>query len=177
MKTRLVFSALLMLAASSGAVAQESGSVARSMFTTEIDNREPANTVDTIPGGTEKVYFYTDLRNFTDQTVTHRWTYKGEVMAEVPFNVRGPRWRVWSSKALQPIWTGDWNVTVVDGNGNELVSKNLTFGGETAAAAPADAEAPAAEEPAAAPAVEEPAAAPAAGEADAAEPAGDAAAQ
>jgi len=154
MKTRFVISALLMLGVSFGAVAQDDGSVARSMFTTAVENREPVDSVDTVPADTSTVYYYTDLRNMTDKTVTHRWTYKGQVMAEVPFNVGGPRWRVWSSKNLQPIWTGQWTVTVVDGAGNELVTDTLTVGGgveapaaEEKAAEPAPAEGESAEQP------------------------------
>lgn len=162
MKTRFVISALMMLGASFGAFAQDAGSMARSMFTTAIDAREPANTVDSVPADVGTVYFFTELRNFTDQTVTHRWTYHGQVMAEVPFNVRGARWRVWSSKNLQPIWTGDWTVTVVDAQGNELAKKTLTVADAAPAAetaeVPAD-EAAAAEMPAEAPAAEVPAAA------------------
>ena len=45
---------------------------------------------------------------------THRWTYNGEVKASVEFNVRGPRWRVYSSKNMTPEWTADWTVDVLE---------------------------------------------------------------
>ena len=128
MKTRFIMSALLMLGMSFGALAQEGGEVARSMFTTAVEDREPVDSVDKVPADTSTVYYYTDLRNLTDETVTHRWSYRGEVMAEVPFNVGGPRWRVWPSKNRRPSWTGQWTVTVVDGAGNELVTSSLIVG-------------------------------------------------
>lgn len=135
MKQSVAVAAVLACALASGAVAQD-GSVARSMFTTAVEEREPVDSIDKAPAGTSTVYYYTDLRDFADQTITHRWSYRGEVMAEVPFNVGGPRWRVWSSKNLQPTWTGQWTVTVLDGEGNELTTNALIVG-EDAEAAPA----------------------------------------
>ena len=71
------------------------------------------------------------------QQVTHRWEHDGKVMAEVPFQVGGPRWRVYSSKQLENDWTGEWKVSVVDGNGSTLGVNTFTY--EKAPAAPAPA--------------------------------------
>nr|WP_245394604.1 DUF2914 domain-containing protein [Isorropodon fossajaponicum symbiont] len=30
--------------------------------------------------------------------MTHRWSYKDKVKAEIGFNIKGKRWRVWSIK-------------------------------------------------------------------------------
>ncbi|MFA7620175.1 MAG: DUF2914 domain-containing protein, partial [Thiohalomonadaceae bacterium] len=77
------------------------------------------------PAGTGRIYFFTELRDMEGQTVSHRWEQDGEVMAEVPFNVGGPRWRVWSSKNIDSGATGEWSVAVVDGAGNELARKGI----------------------------------------------------
>jgi len=48
-------------------------------------------------------------------------------MAEVPFDVRGRRWRVWSSKKLQPDWIGNWTVSVVKQDGEVLAAESFTY--------------------------------------------------
>ncbi len=73
------------------------GSVARAQFTENVVDREPTNHIRTMANDDSQVYFYTDLRDMAGQRVTHRWEYNGTVFAEIPFDVGGPRWRVWST--------------------------------------------------------------------------------
>jgi len=120
------------------------GTVARSAFTSSIEDREPVDTLQQMNAMDQKVYFFTELRDMEGQTATHRWELNGDVMAEVAFEVKGSRWRVWSSKNLQPEWTGEWKVSVLN-SANEVISEtnlNVTSetGGETAPATPAPAE-------------------------------------
>ena len=97
------------------------GKVARAIFTSEIIDREPADDLTEINNTTDRIYFFTDLRNLTGQIITHQWEYNDKVMAEVKFKVGGgPRWRVYSSKNLLPEWTGIWTVVVSDENGQIL---------------------------------------------------------
>lgn len=98
------------------------GTVARSAFTSAIDNREPVDTLQQTNAMEQKIYFFTELRDMEGQTATHRWELNGEVMAEVAFEVKGPRWRVWSSKNLQPQWVGEWKVSVLN-SANEVISE------------------------------------------------------
>lgn len=118
------------------------GSVVRSAFTTGIDNREPTEDLQNLTNENGKVMFFTELRDMSGQTALHRWEYDGKVVAEVEFNVRGPRWRVWSSKNLQPQWTGEWKVSVINGAGETISEKNLNI--NMAEAKPATASEPAA---------------------------------
>ena len=99
------------------------GTVARSVFTTTIDNREPVDKLKEV-ANQDKVFYFTELRDMTGQTAKHRWEYNGKVVAEVKFNVRGPRWRVWSKKTFQPGWSGNWKVSVVNGAG-EVISEDV----------------------------------------------------
>lgn len=103
--------------------------VARAQFASAIIDREPADDMQSLGSEVARVYFFTELRDMDGQTVTHRWTYNGEVQASVEFNVRGPRWRVYSSKNLVPEWTGDWTVDVLDGSGNVVATRTLTHTG------------------------------------------------
>lgn len=128
------------------------GSVVRSVFTTEVEQREPVDNITELTNESKTIYYYTELRDMAGQTAKHRWEYNGEVMAEVEFNVGGPRWRVWSSKNFVPQWTGDWKVSVLNG-ANEIISEDTfhytmdagvepeeTGASETATEAPAAAE-------------------------------------
>ena len=100
------------------------GSVARSIFTTLIDNREPVDKVKQVPQQTNDVFYFTELRDMEGQMAKHRWEFKGKVIAEVNFKVRGPRWRVWSKKSFIPGWSGDWKVSVVNG-ADEIISEEV----------------------------------------------------
>jgi hypothetical protein len=103
------------------------GSIARAVFTTGINDREPVDQVTSLPTDKDKIYFFTEVRGMPGQTVKHRWEYNGKTMAEVEFHIGGPRWRVWSNKTLLPQWTGEWKVSVVDESGNVLSESTFTY--------------------------------------------------
>jgi hypothetical protein len=144
-----------------------SGSVARASFTTLVVDREPQDEITSLPGGESEIVFFTEFSDMTGRTLTHVWEHGGSEMARVPFSVQGPRWRVYSTKQLQPGWEGEWTVSVVDEDGTVLRSESFEYGAAAesgppataaAAAEPAAAEAsPAAPEP---PVLEESATAP-----------------
>ncbi|MGH0033961.1 MAG: DUF2914 domain-containing protein [Myxococcota bacterium] len=125
-------------------------SVTRALFTAEVVDREPGDALSHVPADIGAVFFFTELTDLAGHTVVHRWEWNGQLMAEVSFEVRGPRWRVWSTKRLLPEWLGDWQVTVVDGGGAVLATRSLTVA-EAAAAGdvptPEEMSAPAAEHP------------------------------
>ena len=54
-------------------------------------------------------------------------SFRGENRAEVRFEVGGPRWRVWSSKELEPEWIGDWTVEVVREDGEVIAAETFTY--------------------------------------------------
>lgn len=109
-------------------MAASTGKVNRAQFTTQVSDREPMDQVSQVADTVTPLYFFTELTNMKGQRVTHRWEYNGQVMAEVGFNVRGPRWRVWSTKTMMPYWHGVWTVKVVNEAGDELASQTLTYG-------------------------------------------------
>jgi hypothetical protein len=98
------------------------GTAVRAVFTSDIEDREPVDQLSRVTAGNDKIYFFTELKDLEGQTVKHRWLYKGELAAEVAFNVKGSRWRVWSTKTLQPDQLGTWTVEVVNGNGDVIAS-------------------------------------------------------
>ncbi|HET8761387.1 MAG TPA: DUF2914 domain-containing protein [Nitrospiria bacterium] len=107
--------------------APASDKVFRAVFTTAVTNREPADQVTSLKSDVQQVFFFTELSGLDGQTITHKWEHAGEVKAEVKFDVKAPRWRVWSSKKFDPSWTGEWTVSVVDGAGAVLAQGKLMY--------------------------------------------------
>ncbi len=101
-------------------VRKQPGQVTQAVFTTGIKDHEPTNNINTLTNSHRHIYFFTDLRHMAGQTIIHRWEYNGKVMADVKFNVSGPRWRVYSRKTLDPAWLGEWQVSVIDASGVTL---------------------------------------------------------
>jgi len=128
-------------------IGAQPGTVARAQFTNAIQDREPVDKVSKLLNDKNRVYFFSEIKDAADQKITHRWEHDGKVMSETSFDVGGDRWRVYSSKNLDPSWTGEWKVSVVDEAGSTLGAGTFTY-----EAAPAAASQPAAAQPAAAPA-------------------------
>ena len=102
--------------------------VARAMFTIGVDNREPIIMVDSIDSSSyTSISFFTELMDLSGHNVTHQWTFNDQVMFEKTFDVKGPRWRVWTSKTLIPSWTGSWTVNVLDDDRTVLASKSFEY--------------------------------------------------
>jgi hypothetical protein len=105
----------------------DTGHVERAVFSSGVHDREPGDTLTELIGNNEQVYFFTELRNLSGQVVVHSWEYQGETVAEVRFEVSGPRWRVWSSKTLTPEMHGTWTVLVLDVSGEILAERTLDY--------------------------------------------------
>ncbi|MBW6510954.1 MAG: DUF2914 domain-containing protein [Desulfuromonadaceae bacterium] len=104
--------------------AAEAG-VARALFTTSVENREPVDELTATDTALETLFFFTEINDMAGEPVLHRWVYNGQVMAEVPFTIGGPRWRVYSSKQMIPGWVGKWRVDVVNATGEVVASKEI----------------------------------------------------
>jgi hypothetical protein len=100
---------------------------ALAQFTTAVEDREPIDQVTFVSNDVRKIFFFSDLRGLQGHRVTHRWIHDGEVVAEVGFEVGGPRWRVWSSKDLRPDWLGDWTVEIVTDEGEVIAAETFTY--------------------------------------------------
>ena len=122
---QLAVSAIVLIGFSTQAYAE--GSVARATFAQSIVDREPVDQVVELTTDVKKIYFFTELRGLNGKSVTHRWEYAGEPQAAITVNVGSDRWRTWSSKNLQPNWTGIWTVSVVDEEGNVLSEENFKY--------------------------------------------------
>jgi len=91
-----------------------------------VEERMPTGMADTFTPDVGEVYLWCKVTGCMDTTVLHHvWYHNGEQMADVELPVRSPAWRTWSSKKILPTWTGDWEVKIVDADGNEM--KSLPF--------------------------------------------------
>lgn len=121
--TAIITLGLICLGSISNAAAQSTQSeagkqrVARGLFSTNIIDREPVDQVIILTNAVDQIYFYTDLRNYQGQTITHRWEFEGRLVTEKKFEVGGSRWRVYSQKDLNPTMIGTWRVVVSDDRG------------------------------------------------------------
>jgi hypothetical protein len=116
-------------AATAQPVAQpkSTGSVARAQFTSAIQDREPTDKVSNLLNDKDRIYFFSEIKDAPNQKITHRWEHNGKVMSETSFDVGSSRWRVFSSKNLDPSWTGEWKVSVVDEAGSTLGASTFTY--------------------------------------------------
>lgn len=104
------------------------GDVSRAMFTIGVQDHEPVINVASINSGSyTSISFFTELNELSGHNVTHQWTFNDQVMFEKTFEVRGPRWRVWTSKTLIPSWTGAWTVNVLDDDRTVLTTKTFDY--------------------------------------------------
>jgi hypothetical protein len=100
--------------------------VARMVLCGGIEGREPYNPSEDFTPDVNRVYCFTEIRNAgSPRTITHRWYFEGRLMAEVPLDVEGERFRTWSSKQVTPGTAGEWRVEVVDEAGEPL--GDITF--------------------------------------------------
>ncbi len=108
-----------------------SAAVSRGRFTRRVDraSREPVDQVCRLEGEARRIYYFSDLHQQMGAQIYHLWEYQGKEMAKVALGkVKGPRWRVWSSKSLIPGWHGTWVVKVVNQEGEVLHQDRLYFG-------------------------------------------------
>ncbi len=68
--------------------------VERATFTTGVVDREPRDSIRTLSNDNVEIFFFSEIRDASGATITHRWEWNGQMMAEVPFEVGGPRWRI-----------------------------------------------------------------------------------
>jgi hypothetical protein len=108
-------------------VVPASGRVTRAQFTSEVKNLEPLDSLMTLRNDKTRIAYFTEIRDMAGQTVMHRWEYNGKLMAEIPFKVGAARWRVYSTKTLDPSWVGEWKASVVDSAGSSLSVNTFTY--------------------------------------------------
>lgn len=108
-------------------IAAGDASISRAVFTTSLNDREPANDLQTVPYGEKTVYFFTEVLNASGSSVTHLWTYNDIEIARIKLNIGSDQWRTWSSKQIWHLTPGEIKVQVLDPDNMILAEKTLTI--------------------------------------------------
>ncbi len=88
---------------------------------TGVEERMPVGMADQFPSDVGQVCLWSKVLGYTDETIIkHVWYFRGDEMATIELPVRGSVWRTYSYKTIQPEWSGDWVVKVIDADGNVL---------------------------------------------------------
>lgn len=88
---------------------------------TGVQDRVPTGIASTFDSSVGKLYAFTRIVGAEGDTrIYHKWYHGGELVADIPLNVRSGDWRTWSSKNILPEWTGNWRVVVVSEDGTIL---------------------------------------------------------
>lgn len=98
----------------------KAGSVINATFTSNVAEGAPVDFREAFFTDTPVVYYYSELLDLEGQTVKHRWSLEGKVMQEVPIQVTRARQPAWSKSTMQPQWTGNWTVEVLNGKGQVI---------------------------------------------------------
>jgi len=106
---------------------EAAGTIERAQFTTAIENREPVDQLTQVGDELERVYFYTEIHNRADTSITHRWSHDGKLASDVTLDIGADRWRTWSSKGMDPSRAGEWTVDVLDEDGRVLGSWQFEY--------------------------------------------------
>lgn len=89
----------------------------------DVVDRAPVGSGDVFAKESPKVFCYCRVIGAQGETkITHNWYYKGNLKASVELNVRSDNWRTWSSKTMDPTWTGEWMVEILSAQGTPLES-------------------------------------------------------
>ncbi|MFH1260074.1 MAG: DUF2914 domain-containing protein [Elusimicrobiota bacterium] len=95
--------------------------------TKEIDGENTA-----FPVSVGKVYCWSLIEGAQEPIeIKHQWLREGQLVSEVPLNVKYPRFRTWSYKTLAPELAGNWEVKIVDSQENVLGSLSFKVLPET----------------------------------------------
>lgn len=92
---------------------------------TDMENRQPVGAAEQFPASVGKLYCYTKIGGGrAGDEIVHKWLKGTETMTEVSLKLGGSPWRVYSSKAILPEWTGKWSVEISQGG---TVLKTVEF--------------------------------------------------
>lgn len=127
MKRHRVAVLMFCLAAAAFAALQEL-QVEEAVLCKAVVDRAPQDPGETFPADVGQLYCFSRIIGGSEgTTLTHVWKMGETQMAAVDLTVGGSPWRTWSSKTIDPSWTGAWTVEIQDGQGNVLRTLGFTI--------------------------------------------------
>lgn len=102
-------------------------SVTQGVVCQSVENRTPMGEGKTFTSDVGRLYAFTKvgLDEGQETSIKHIWHYNNKEMATVTLPIRGPQWRTYSSKAIDPSYKGNWKVNIVTEDNQVL--KTLSF--------------------------------------------------
>ena len=102
--------------------------VAEASIATSVTGLVPDGVAESFSNDVGKLYCYTKVTGGEEgDTITHKWYYGDDVMAEVTLGVKSSEYRTYSSKNLMSQWKGDWRVEIASSDGTVLETLNFTL--------------------------------------------------
>ena len=111
------------------------GQVTRALFTRQVKDLEPVDTISVLTNDKTRISYFTEIHGMAGQIITHRWEFNGKILLEIRLEVGSSRWRAYSSKTLDPRWLGEWKASAVDAAGGTLSVNTFTYMKKSAAGA------------------------------------------
>jgi hypothetical protein len=106
-----------------------SSKVVRSQLTNRVINNEPRDLMSSPVlikrDNIRMIYYFTELKNMSGETIYHDWIYKGKSVFKKRFDIKGNRWRLTTQKNLNNTSFGKWKVKLTDIKGNSLHEINF----------------------------------------------------
>jgi len=110
-------------AVESTAVAKPRIHIEDAVICQEVVDRLPIGSGDVFDKGTGTIFCFTRVVGLEGGgDIIHNWYYKGTLKSTTKLPVGSGNWRTWSSKSINPEYTGEWMVEVLTEDGMPLES-------------------------------------------------------
>lgn len=110
-------------AAEPTAVAEPGIHIEDAVVCQEVVDRLPIGSGDVFDKGAGKIFCFTRVVGLDGGgDIIHNWYYKGTLKSTTKLSVGSGNWRTWSSKSINPEFTGEWMVEVLTEDGKPLQS-------------------------------------------------------
>ena len=113
------------LAAQDTAAPQQSVTV-ELVIARSVADRMPVDTASTFQADVGRVACWARISGAAGTTIHLVWMHGGQEF-QVPMQIGGSPWRVWSTKEMQSDWTGDWRVEARSETGTVLATRSFTI--------------------------------------------------
>jgi hypothetical protein len=118
---------VLILLCTSVTYAQAGEVAVETALARDVVDRMPVDTGSAFPTDVGKVFLWTKVMGAEGSKLSHVWIH-GPHEAVVELTVGGSPWRTWSSRTINPEWTGEWRVEVRNEAGEVIQTVTFTVG-------------------------------------------------
>lgn len=107
--------------------------LSHAVMTSAVVDREPVDGATSFPADVGQIVCFTRIASSEETVIYHAWRHGDTLRAKVQLSVgKSSSWRTWSTKRINPSWTGAWTVDVEDADGKVLRTLTFTIGDDGA---------------------------------------------